>query len=111
MFIDGKVPDVLDGRGYVECRFESLPLLPRTYELHGGVLTDSGVGSIVPWQRLGVFRITGEVAAAGKGAVSQMMETAPVVLDYSWEHRGRRRRCGDAGPVAVAAAATGWSRS
>jgi len=84
MFIDGKVPDVLEGSGWVECRFESLPLLPRTYELHGGVLTESGVGSIVPWQRLGVFRITGEVSAAGKGAVSQLMEAAPVVLDYRW---------------------------
>jgi hypothetical protein len=84
MFIDGEVPDVLDGSGWVECRFDSLPLLPRTYELHGGVLTESGVGSIVPWQRLGVFRITGEVSAAGKGAVSQLMEAAPVVLDYRW---------------------------
>ena len=87
MFIDGNVPETLDGRGYVECRFESLPLLPRTYELHGGVLTATGVGELVPWQRLGVFRITGEVAAAGKGAVSQLMEKAPVVLDYSWEVR------------------------
>jgi lipopolysaccharide transport system ATP-binding protein len=87
MFIDGKVPETLDGRGYVECRFEALPLLPRTYELHGGVLTATGVGELVPWQRLGVFRITGEVAAAGKGAVSQLMEKAPVVLDYSWDVR------------------------
>ena len=87
MFIDGNVPETLDGRGYVECRFESLPLLPRTYELHGGVLTATGVGELVPWQRLGVFRITGEVAAAGKGAVSQLMEKAPVVLDYSWDVR------------------------
>ena len=87
MFIDGNVPETLDGRGYVECRFESLPLLPRTYELHGGVLTATGVGELVPWQRLGVFRITGEVAAAGKGAVSQLMEKAPVVLDYSWDIR------------------------
>jgi hypothetical protein len=87
MFIAGNVPATLDGRGYVECRFESLPLLPRTYELHGGVLTPTGVGELVPWQRLGVFRITGEVAAAGKGAVSQLMEKAPVVLDYSWDVR------------------------
>jgi ABC-type polysaccharide/polyol phosphate transport system ATPase subunit len=84
MYIDGKTPEVLDGRGYVECRFESLPLRPRTYELHGGVLTASGVGELVPWQRLGVFRLTGEVAAAGKGAVSQLMEKAPVVFDYGW---------------------------
>jgi ABC-type polysaccharide/polyol phosphate transport system ATPase subunit len=84
MYIDGKTPEVLDGSGYVECRFESLPLRPRTYELHGGVLTSSGVGELVPWQRLGVFRLTGEVEAAGKGAVSQLMEKAPVVFDYGW---------------------------
>ena len=51
------------------------------------MLTATGVGELVPWQRLGVFRITGEVAAAGKGAVSQLMEKAPVVLDYSWDVR------------------------
>jgi hypothetical protein len=87
MFIDGKAPDVLSGAGYVECRFEPLPFLPRAYELWGSVLTATGVGQLVAWQRLGVFRITGDLEAAGKGAVSQLMEKAPVRLGYSWDIR------------------------
>lgn len=88
MFIDGNVPEVLEGRGYISCRFESLPFLPRVYELHGAVRTGSGIGELVRWQRLGVFRITGDLEATGKGAVSQLMEKAPVRLDYSWDLEG-----------------------
>jgi hypothetical protein len=67
MFIDGEVPEVLNGAGYVECHFEPFPFRPRVYELWGGVRTGTGVGELVEWQRLGVFRLAGSTEAAGKG--------------------------------------------
>ena len=88
MLVDGQTPELLDGAGYVECRFESLPLVPRTYELWGGVRTGEGVGELVEWQRLGVFRMLGDVGGEGKGAVSQLMTKAPVRVDYAWDVRG-----------------------
>jgi ABC-type polysaccharide/polyol phosphate transport system ATPase subunit len=87
MLVDGRTPGMLHGDGYVECRFERLPFVPRVYELWGGVRTSSGVGELVQWQRLGVFRLRGEVDAAGKGAVAHLMMKAPVRVDYRWTLR------------------------
>jgi lipopolysaccharide transport system ATP-binding protein len=87
MLVDGRTPGVLHGEGYVECRFERLPLVPRMYEVWGGVRTASGVGELVQWQRLGVFRLRGDVEAAGKGAVAHLMTKAPVRIEYRWTVR------------------------
>jgi len=84
MLVDGRTPGTLHGDGCVECRFERLPLVPRVYEVWGGVRTASGVGELVQWQRFGVFRLRGEVDAAGKGAVAHLMTKAPVRVDYHW---------------------------
>ena len=90
MLVDGKTPGTLDGEGYVECRFESLPLLPRLYEIWGGVRTPSGVGELVQWQRLGVFRIGGDIVGTGRGAVSHSMTKAPVRVVYEWSSSADR---------------------
>jgi ABC-type polysaccharide/polyol phosphate transport system ATPase subunit len=90
MLVDGQTPGTLSGDGFVDCRFEPLPLVPRTYEVWGGVRTESGVGELVQWQRFGVFELAGEIEESGKGAVSQLMTKAPVRAPYSWQVRGRR---------------------
>ena len=87
MLVDGQTPGTLRGEGYVECRFERLPLIPRVYEIWGGVRTSTGVGELVQWQRLGVFRLRGDVDASGKGAVAHLMTKAPVRVEYSWTVR------------------------
>jgi lipopolysaccharide transport system ATP-binding protein len=87
MLVDGETPTVLDGEGYIECAFRDLPLLPRAYELWGGVRTSSGVGELVQWQQLGVFRMLGEPGGRGKGAVAHSMTQAPVRIVYSWDVR------------------------
>jgi homopolymeric O-antigen transport system ATP-binding protein len=87
MLVDGHATGTLQGEGYVECRFERLPLIPRVYEVWGGVRTSSGVGELVQWQRLGVFRLQGDVDAAGKGAVAHLMTKAPVRVEYRWTVR------------------------
>ena len=87
MLVDGHTTGTLHGEGYVECHFESLPLIPRVYEVWGGVRTASGVGELVQWQRLGVFRLQGGVDDAGKGAVAHLMTKAPVRVEYRWTVR------------------------
>jgi ABC-type polysaccharide/polyol phosphate transport system ATPase subunit len=84
MLMDGEVPGSVSGNGYVECRFESLPLLPRTYEIWGCVGAEEGVGDHVPWQRLHRFKVTGEMGGRRGAVTHRLVHAAPVMLPYSW---------------------------
>jgi lipopolysaccharide transport system ATP-binding protein len=84
MLVDGNVPQLIAGEGHVDCRFESLPLYPRTYEIWGSVRGHAGFGDLVDWQRLRVFHVVDDVEKAGKGAVTHTMADAPVRLSYEW---------------------------
>ncbi len=84
MLIDGAAPERLEGDGYVDCTFSDLPLLPRVYELWGGVRGEAGFGDLVDWQRLRFFRVAGEVEETGLAAVSHSLTNAPVRLPYEW---------------------------
>ncbi len=83
MLIDGEAPEEIAGVGFVDCTFEELPLFPRLYEIWGGVRGGAGFGDLVDWQRLRLFRVTGEIEA-GPGAVSHSLTNAPVRLPYAW---------------------------
>ena len=85
MLIDGQSPDVIVGEGHVDCTFTELPLQPKAYEIWGEVTGESGFGMIVDWQRLRVFRVTGDSGASGKSAVTHSMSDAPVRLPYRWD--------------------------
>jgi hypothetical protein len=85
MLMDGEAPEYVSGSGYVECRFEWLPLLPRNYEIWGCVGAEEGVGDHVPWQRLHRFKVTGDNMGGRRGAVThRLVHAAPVMLPYSW---------------------------
>ena len=84
MLVDGKVPEVIVGQGYVDCTFKSLPLHPRSYEVWGSVRGEAGIGDLVEWQRLKMFRVASEPSREGSAAVSFSLDNAPVVLDYEW---------------------------
>jgi ABC-type polysaccharide/polyol phosphate transport system ATPase subunit len=88
MLIDGQSPASISGDGYVDCTFDDLPLLPRVYELWGGVRGRSGFGDLVDWQRLRFFRVAGEVDGGGPAAVSHSLTNAPVRLPYRWGFGG-----------------------
>jgi homopolymeric O-antigen transport system ATP-binding protein len=88
MLVDGKAPPVIEGEGYVDCMFAGLPLHPRTYEIWGSVRGGAGFGDLVDWQRLRLFRVTGDIEEGGKGAVTHSMADAPVRLSYSWNVNG-----------------------
>lgn len=83
MLIDGEIPEEISGEGHVDCTFEYLPLFPRMLEIWGGVRGAAGFGDLVDWQRLRLFRVTGEIEA-GPSAVSHSLANAPVRLPYRW---------------------------
>ncbi len=85
MLMDGDVPESVNGRGYVECRFDDLPLVPRTYEVWGCVGGKEGVGDHVPWQRLRLFKVVGDFGSRRGSVTHALVRAAPVVLPYSWK--------------------------
>ncbi len=85
MLVDGRTPDYIEGEGTVECRFDELPLRPRSYEIWGEVVGGSGFGDIVDWQRLRRFQVVDELGAEGDSAVSHSMLYAPVKIPYTWK--------------------------
>jgi lipopolysaccharide transport system ATP-binding protein len=87
MLVDGASPQELDGECTVACTFKELPLLPRVYELWGGVMGEAGFGDVLGWQRLRLFRVEGEVTQPGLAAVSETLTNAPVQVPYEWDIR------------------------
>jgi ABC-type polysaccharide/polyol phosphate transport system ATPase subunit len=99
MLVDGAAPEELWGECAVECTFHELPLMPRVYELWGGVMGAAGLGDVLQWQRLRLFRVEGEITQPGLAAVSETLTNAPVQVDYTWDVRGANggelRRAGE----------------
>lgn len=75
MQVDGESPQLLHGRGVVECRFEHLPLRPRSYEVWCSVRHESDRATLVAWQPMLEFRVVGAVPAIARG---------PVLIPYEW---------------------------
>lgn len=57
MQIDGD-RHYIEGKGYFDCVFESVPLLPGTYQIRGGAFEESCVGRLLPDALWGVFSIS-----------------------------------------------------
>jgi hypothetical protein len=87
MLVDGAEFDELHGDVTVDCVFEGLPFMPRVYELWGGVMGEAGLGYVLGWQRLRLFRIEGDVIQSGLAAVSETLTKAPVQIKYRWDLR------------------------
>lgn len=84
MLMDDEAPDSLNGRGYVECRFEQLPLLPRTYEIWGCVGAGEGVGDHLGWQRLHRFAVAGDIGGRRGSVTHSLVHAAPVLVPHAW---------------------------
>jgi len=85
---DGRPVGELSGESTVECTFPQLPLMPRVYELWGGIKDESGLGELLRWQRLRLFRVEGSTKQTGIAAVSESLITAPVQVPYEWRIPG-----------------------
>jgi ABC-type polysaccharide/polyol phosphate transport system ATPase subunit len=83
MLIDGESPDAIEGAGTIECKFLSVPLQARNFDVWGSVRGAAGYGDIIDWQRLCTFKVLRDVVDPGKGSVVVAI-TAPVRLPYEW---------------------------
>lgn len=90
MLTDGSAPDVIEGDGVLECRFESVPLMPRVYDVWGEVYAADRTELLLNWQRLGTFRIAsstnGHCRQIGKGGIRHLRADASIRVSYSWEY-------------------------
>jgi len=93
MLVDGKTPTSLVGEGVVKCRFKSVPLKPRAYQVWGEVWAADRAKLLVNWQRLGAFRIVecldGQPHEIGRGGIRHLRADAPVDVPYQWEYEAR----------------------
>jgi hypothetical protein len=87
MLVDGCAPESLTGEGTVSCTFKAVPLMPRAYHLWAEVWGDDCSWLLVPWRRLGSFRISGPDAALAplKGAVRHTRAEAPIRVPHIWQ--------------------------
>lgn len=90
MLIDGEAPPTIEGTGAIRCRFESVPLMPRTYEVWGEVWGSDGAEVLVRWQMIAAFRVVdGETVKTSNtpvSAISRMRIGAPIRVDYQWQY-------------------------
>ena len=89
MLADGMTPDVIQGEGTLQCVFESLPLLPKVYEIWGSVQGEEGIGEIIDWQLFGAFRVQEGLsslmpAGTAKAPLTYLRTEAPCHVPYKW---------------------------
>ncbi len=90
MLVDGQAPRCVSGQGVIKCRFKSLPLRPRAYQVWGEVWGSDRARLLVNWQRMGAFRVVDSpnesLRDLGKGGIRHMRADAPVIVPYEWEY-------------------------
>jgi lipopolysaccharide transport system ATP-binding protein len=90
MLVDGNAPSSIEGEGVIKCRFKSVPLKQRAYQVWGEVWGADRARKLVNWQRLGVFRIAGgadsQQQRVGQGGVRHLRVSAPIHVPYEWEY-------------------------
>jgi hypothetical protein len=93
MLLDGQAPEEITGIGTISCRFRALPLQPRAYQLWGEVWDANQSTHLVPWQRLGGFRVAmaaDDMLRLGKGGLRHMRVDAPIRVSYDWDMASSR---------------------
>jgi lipopolysaccharide transport system ATP-binding protein len=85
MLVDGGAPHEVDGDVVFSCRLQSLPLLPRVYQLWGSVRSEQAFGDIFDWQPLGAVRIRQSELPAGPAAQAHVSTDGPVYVAHEWE--------------------------
>lgn len=81
MLADGNAPAWLEGAGHVDCRFQDLPLQPRSFEIWASIRSENGAGDLLQWQRFRRFVVRSPKAATGRASVRSI---GPVIIPYAW---------------------------
>jgi ABC-type polysaccharide/polyol phosphate transport system ATPase subunit len=84
MLYDGECPELLHGRGALDCTFATLALRPRSYEIWCGVKSGDGVAPLLDYSFMRRFRVSGEAEGPGKAGVASGAALPPVHVPYEW---------------------------
>ena len=88
MLIDGYGPDNIEGKGYIECVFNSLPLTPKVYEIFLFARDALGIADIIRSGTYAQFRVTSEgmnrIPTDGPLAITHMREGPVVYAPRMW---------------------------
>jgi lipopolysaccharide transport system ATP-binding protein len=90
MLVDGQAPPSIRGEGVLRCKLKATPLLPKVYDVWGEVWGEDRAQTLVPWQKLGMFRIVDgkneQSQPIQKGAMRHLRADAPIKVPYEWEY-------------------------
>jgi len=56
--VNGQTPDVIEGSATISCHLHRVPLMPQVYQAAYSISDSNGVGRVMGWRMIGVFRIT-----------------------------------------------------
>ncbi len=88
MNIDGPIIKQIFGSGIVECKFESLPLTPKEYEILIWVSNKFGAVYLYPVSIVSKFKVTSETINwnkfKGPMALNHFYQGSPIYLPHSW---------------------------
>jgi lipopolysaccharide transport system ATP-binding protein len=87
MLLDGRRPDVIEGRGTISCVFEAIPLLPQLYTVQLGLRAADGVTFLTRSKEIGFFNVAAKMAEVGlTGEMADVLSwnASSMVLPYRW---------------------------
>jgi len=89
MLIDGECPSYIEGKGWVECKFKSLPLTPKVYDILIFVRNIEGILDIAHMGIYSKFRVTeknlGQIKLDGPMALNHIRQGSPIYIERDWE--------------------------
>lgn len=85
MLVDGGAPERVEGEFIVACWIESIPLLPRVYQLWCSVRSGQAYGDQFDWQPIGAFRVAEAPGLIGPAALAHAATDGPVYVPHRWE--------------------------
>lgn len=94
MLIDGGRRPDLTGDGVASCKFASISLMPKAYQIWGSVRDEHGLSDLVAWQPLGAFRIISapaEIPAdAAALSIAHLKADASIYVPHTWSIKDGR---------------------
>lgn len=88
MLIDGHGPDYIEGRGLIECRFDTLPLTPKSYDILLFVRSSEGIADIAHADTYCRFRITEKnlenISLSGPMALNYLRDGTHIYVPHHW---------------------------
>ena len=91
MLIDGECPSYIEGEGWVECKFKSLPLTPKLYDVLVFVRNSEGILDIAHMDIYNKFRVTeknlDQIKLNGPMALNHIRQGSPVYIERNWQFK------------------------